>query len=308
MAIMISVNGVSKKPRRIYLVGSLMCILIYMSGCVSMAGYPERSGDVGAQLKQLDLYHDPNVFTKYDNLKNEQERRMWRDDVVFGRIRAIKLHFQVFQKTLNAERTNLNISSDFTVIGLNTAGTLIPSAATKTVLATLSGGLIGAKGSIEKNLYYEQTIPVLFSKMESMQKERLVTIQNGLRLDTTEYSLQQALVDVENYYMAGTIPGAIMGIAQTSGAESEKADDDLKSILRGKYEKDEAGDVLRTFYQTNSKNKAKLEEWIANDIWMQAWMDDNGTSKVSLPFFIRNRAFSEARTRAANDLDLGNFN
>ncbi len=281
--------------------------VVIVSGCVSFEGYPERSGDINAELEQLDLYYDPNVIAIYNDLGPEAKRRQWRDAVVFGRIRAIDLHFYIFQKTLNMEKASLNIGTDLTVIGLNTAGSLVPNIGTKTVLSTVSSGIIGAKGSIDRNLYYEKTIPVLFSKMESLRKERLVTIQNGLGLDTTKYSLNQGLIDVDDYYKAGTIPGAIMGIAETSGAKIAEASKELKGILKGKYERDEAGDLLRVMCRASDEKKSQLEKWIQSDSWMKNWMEDHDVDKVSVTFFNTNKEFSEARKRAAKHFKLGNF-
>lgn len=68
-------------------------------------------------------------------------------------------------------------------------------------------------------------MPVLLTKMTALRKEVLVKIYMGLGQSTTDYPLMKALNEVDDYYNAGTIPGAIIGITATAGATIAKADE-----------------------------------------------------------------------------------
>ena len=57
----------------------------------------------------------------------------------------------------------------------------------------------------------------------------LVRPCNGLN-GRGKYPLTQALVDLEDYYNAGTIPGAIVGITASANENAKKASDEIKVV------------------------------------------------------------------------------
>jgi hypothetical protein len=218
----------------IFLIALLILPAIF-SSCTAIRGYPQRSDDIHNELKQLKIYYAADIINQYSGKQSESDKRMFRDEVILGRIRAIDLHFDIFRKSLTKEYVTLNLGSDLSVLGLNAAGVIVPTASTKAIFAAISGGLVGAKGTIDKDVFYEKTIAVLFSKMDALRKERLVMIRTGLGLNTDKYPILQAMIDVEDYFNAGTLPGAIMGIAVISGAMIQKADEDLKNLITIQY-------------------------------------------------------------------------
>mgnify|MGYP001564340945 CR=1 FL=1 len=220
-----------------------ICILIVVTlslffvGCASMRGYPNRSDDIKKELTDLrNRYYKESIIDDYNNKKGEAEKKTFRDEVVLGRIRTIDLYYDIFRQALTKENIGLNVGSDLTVIGLNAAGTIIPAASTKAILAAVSGGIVGAKGTISKDVFYDKTIPSLLSMMDALRKEKLVIVQKGLELPTDKYPLFKALIDVNDYFNAGSIPGAIMGITATSGDTIKKSDAELKKIVEVKYD------------------------------------------------------------------------
>src|SRR5262249_46089227 len=120
------------------------------------------------------------------------------------------------------------LATDLIVLGLNAAGAVVGGAEAKSALAAASGGIVGAKGAVDKDLFYQKTLPALIAQMSAQRKVVLVDIRRGLTLDVDQYPLQQALVDLENYYAAGTIPGAINAIVQDAGATSQTAQLELR--------------------------------------------------------------------------------
>ena len=261
-----------------------------------MRGYPDRSGNLSAELKQLDQYHAPDIITQYNA---SADKRTFRDEVVNARLRAIDLYFGIFQQEVSKEKIGTEVATDWAVIALSGGGAVLPSAGTKTVLAAISGGLTGAKGSIYKNIFYDKTLTAMLSKMESLRKVELVKIRTGLQMDVTRYPLTQALIDLEDYYKAGTLPGAIMGVTAEAGEKHSSAEQDLKKILVTKYQRDQAGEILRRLWKPDGTTiddtgKQRLE----------SWMKANGLENVSITSFLRGALFEEARARAVKELNL----
>jgi hypothetical protein len=212
---------------------SLLIVSAILSGCASLKAYPERSSDPDAELKAMEKYLQPDAITKYD-AANDSDRggltkTAWRNEVVNARVRATDLHFNTFQQKLFQEGVGSGIATDWIVLALNAAGSLAGSAAN--ALSATSAGIVGAKSAFDKNAFFDKTMPTLLSSMVAKRKEVLVMIREGLTKDIDEYPLILALNDLDSYYNAGTIPGALTDIAATSGATAKKADTRLENLL-----------------------------------------------------------------------------
>lgn len=211
----------------------LITALILLSGCASMSAYPERATDPQGELTAMNRYLQPSAITKYD-AQNDSERdglskRVWRNEVVNARVRATDLYFNAFQQKLFQEGVGLGIATDWMVLALNVGGSVAGGAAS--ALSAASAGVVGAKAAFDKNVFFDKTMPALLANMMAKRKEVLVRIREGLIKDVDEYPLTLALNDLETYYNAGTIPGALVDIAETAGAVAKEADKKLTVLL-----------------------------------------------------------------------------
>jgi hypothetical protein len=216
----------------------LLCVTASLDGCAALRNYPVRPNDVDTELQALRRYFDPAEIQKGGNTI------AWRNEVVNSQILAIDLQFTAFEQEFARENVGVNTAVDMTVIGLGAATGVAGGAATKSILGAISGGITGAKGIIDKDLFYSKTMPVLLSQMEAQRKVQLVKIRTGLtadadkdpRSDASKYPLSEALIDVEEYYKAGSIPAALQGIIEQSGAAGQNATKDLKRLTAASAE------------------------------------------------------------------------
>lgn len=211
--------------KRWTLVLVLMVVPLGLGACTSLRAYPNRSGDLDAELKQLDKFHAPTILEEYEKKPDEAAKQAFRNEVVTARIRAIDLHFGVFQQALFRESVTTNILADWITLGLGGAIATVGGVTTKAALGAVSAGITGAKTSIDKNVYFEKTMPALLAQMIASRKVALARIQEGLTRAVGLYPLNQALIDLEDYYNAGTIPGAVALIIEQAGATAKKADE-----------------------------------------------------------------------------------
>ncbi|MBD9355934.1 hypothetical protein [Methylomonas albis] len=284
-----------QKTISLVVVGS---IVTFETGCQSLKGYPDRTVDISAEIKPLEDYFTAKIIETY-NKKTGEDKKLYRDEVVHGRLRAIDLQFEAFEKQIQLEKNSMDMGIDLAVLGLSGAGTMAGGAATKAILAAISGGLTGADLSIDKSLYYEKTMPVLFSQMEAMRATQLVNIYKGLEQDTSRYPLSRALFDIDTYYKVGTIPGAIVGITTAAGASHEEANKNIEKILEGNFMKDRAGDILREFWKPDGEN-INTE----NQNRIKTWMESNGFDSNAITLFLRDSTKADARVKAISDLGI----
>ncbi len=209
----------------------ILTLSISICGCASFTGYPERSGNVEDELKQLEKYFNPEIIGEYDQEDDPNKKQALRNEIINARIRAIDIHFNDFQQRLYREGVGSNIATDWTVIGLGVAGSITSSLSATQNLSAISGGITGAKSSFDKNAFFDRTMPAILSQMIALRKSALVKIRSGLTAGVSEYPLNWALTDVEEYFIAGTMPGAVMGIIEEAGATTKEADIRLKALL-----------------------------------------------------------------------------
>ena len=229
------------------------------TGCASYRAYPRRAASESKELPHLVHYFTEDVMAKY---AASPDKSAYRTEVVMGRLRAMDLLFLQFERAINQEKNGTQIATDWAVLGLSGAGATAGGATTKAILAAISGGLTGAKLSVDDALFYKQAMPVLLQAMQASRKSILVDIRKGLKTSQEDYHLMQALNDVDRYYEAGTLPGAMIAINSQTGEKNEKATRELKQLIEFNYSPTEASVTLRKFWRTgetvNEENKTAI--------------------------------------------------
>jgi hypothetical protein len=106
----------------------------------------------------------------------------------------------------------------------------------KSVLSAIASGTTGIKTSYLKNFYDQQTRAAVVQKMRALRATQLATIADDghMKAGPSNYGLEAGLSDLAAYYSAGTIIGALQGIAETAGADQAKAKDQQKDNSKTK--------------------------------------------------------------------------
>jgi hypothetical protein len=138
-------------------------------------------------------------------------------------VAAYDVQYSKFQEDINRERTLTDTVGDLTSLTLTALGASLGAVSTKTALAASATAVTGAKASFDKNLFYDKTLPVLFAQMDANRAAVLVRIEAGAALPDAQYPLTRALADLNAYREAGSIPGALAGIAQAAGQKQQQA-------------------------------------------------------------------------------------
>jgi len=318
----------SKYPLLILLV--LILPTMFLSACAGLNGQPAQPKPGKDELTQLNRdYFSPRVIAKYNCLggnkdlsqsfckegdtscedynlriehlnnceKNLDKQKIYRNQVINGRLYVIDHYYRVFIKKVQGERGAGNIGADLLVLGLNTAGIISSTKQLKDIFAALSLGVTGAKLSFDKNLYFEQTMPALVSQMDALRNEQLVLIRRSMKLDTPEYGLTDAFLDIRNYILAGTIVGAVIGIGESAGEQNAQAKKQLKQLVVP-YQSDDSSEVIDNFWRPAGVFNASNEKEILK------WLKDNKIEYVPIQAFIVGEPYEELRKKAVVDLKL----
>jgi len=214
-------------------------IMLLNLGCGKhLAGRPKRI--------QLVENEKPNKFenelidleAEYDKSQTDVvKRRNIRDQYSRKMIAVIDKRYHDFLDDMVTQRKGFDASADIMAISLDTASVLFTPATTKSILAGLSALTTASKTAINKVYFYEQALPVLITQMESDRQSVLADIMEGLATDDDIYPLHHAIRDLNRYFAAGTIDGALAEIQKQAAKKAETAqmrirlevDDELKA-------------------------------------------------------------------------------
>jgi len=196
----------------------LLLFLPLVSACAPLRGFPTDPTDtqVLADQQLVNNYYSPQA--------TEQERLLLRNQIVSGRVNAYEAAYSDFKRRLNGDANTINLVSDLSLLGLAGVAATTGSITTATALAAASAGIIGAKGAINSDLYFQRTLPALLAQMDANRATAKLPIVRGLRKSNTDYPLAIALIDLDALRDAGGIPTAIAGVTQQAEAAKVSAE------------------------------------------------------------------------------------
>jgi hypothetical protein len=264
--------------------------------CSPIRGYPADPEDTDATLVALAAYFNGTQEQIYFGLP-EPARTLKRNEIIFARIRAYDIEFSNFERRLYGEGNEVTLGSD--LVGLVLAGLTATTgnAATKAALGAASAGVIGAKAAIDKDLYYQKTIPALLAQMEADRLKAVLPITAGMKLPDTDYPLAQAFLDLGVYKNAGSIPAAINAINKDAG----NAKDALQALRSTPFLEDTSSQRLRTFIWpsgiANPPDQTNLGR-------LRQWMSAHKLAGVPVAVFLNSAALADQRRLAAIDFSV----
>ena len=302
--------------RRLCRCASLTLLLVAVTGCAGIDSAPPRIGTEANALQVADAYFD-RILRRYLAASPQKQKEI-RNGFIENRTALVDQGYAGFRQTLYTQRVGMNVGVDLATLGLNAVGAVTGSAPAKTGLHALSGGLIGSKASIDKNVFFDRTMPALLAQMEAQRSAVRLRLLAGMMVGPDRYPLMQARADLEDYYVAGTMVGAIGNITTQAMVEQKVRADDLASRLPSKalIEKqlkaqgfnvlaavnDKAGFDLLTCWTAENDAEEKANQAAIRDWWLK-----NGVPKVDpdleTDFFMLEK-WADKRKAAAADKAL----
>jgi hypothetical protein len=139
----------------------------------------------------------------------------------------IDRRYNAYKHDLYALVTTGNALADATISGLGVAGTLTAPGTTK-VLSAIIAGLNGLKTTASEDLLYKNSIVLILIQMEKDRASEATIIQK--HLDNNSYmTMNEALIDLYAYFVAGTFDDAIIKMQTDSGAQAAACAAELKN-------------------------------------------------------------------------------
>ena len=109
-----------------------------------------------------------------------------------------------------------------------TTAAAVSTGGTAQVLAGLSALIIGGREAFQKDVLAERTVIAIHTAMRSKRAQVALRLRAGLGQTIVQYPFGLALSDLNDYYGAGTVLGALVGITETVGATAQQAETELR--------------------------------------------------------------------------------
>ena len=197
-----------------------------LAGCANFDGYPKRATEPVDDLKTL----APAINADAVTACLAAPTATCRNQLVGARMYAMDIRFSQFEETMFRETRTGGFGATLATMGLTGAAAL-SSGGTSQVLAGISAFIIGGREAFEKEILAERTVVAIHTAMRSRRAEVALRLRTGLQQPLRQYPVATALGDLNDYYNAGTVLGALTGITETVGASAQKAEAALNEQL-----------------------------------------------------------------------------
>ena len=268
-----------------------LALSLTVAGCLlpSVPGAPPRPLSVETELTGL----APSLRAiNFDDAASEQ----YRDSVVSARMWAIDLNYSTFATELSRERRNIGFLSALGIVGLTQTATLMTPVVTKDILTAVASGVVVAQQSYDQEILADRTVQVLLLQMQANRARVAARILTGLRSPTSDYPLILALQDVEDYYRAGTIAGALTSVTEAAGTEVRAAEAAKSAVVTARYVEDDWGEILQRnlFPDGSTVDQARLQQVLDR---LQKLGED-----VDISLLLRGDRYRDLRRRVVTSL------
>ena len=242
---------------------ALFCLATMAACTASVQGKPERLYSVDQEAAAIRKVVGPNSYRDYASATGPRKREL-RNQIVNSRMRAIDLFYYDYEARLTRERQDVGFFATVAQLALTTSSTLVSSAGTKTILSAAATGLTGTKESYDKNILIDRTISVFQQQMQAQRQLVKAKIIQRLSLGVDAYPLELAQSDLEEYYRAGTLTGALLGTEQTASANLAQANAIEEQVLSVKFAETDLAPRIRSYWRANAEQKKRVETWLVD--------------------------------------------
>lgn len=163
-------------------------------------------------------------------LTDEGRRKSYRNSVIASYLAAADARYLDFLRHLSRQTKGANFGLDLAALGLSSVAAIAKGAANE--LSTGAAIATGARGSLNKEIYFDKALPALISAMEARRITVRGEIEQRMRdEDADAYTLEQGFADIMRYQMATTLDGAIQEITSAAGQQEAEAKEFYKDAI-----------------------------------------------------------------------------
>ena len=165
-----------------------------------------------------------------------------RNRIIAARLYAIDILFS--EENLFKQTRSSGFAATVATLGLTSTAAVAGGTASQ-ILSGAAAFIIGTREAFQKEVLAERTLIAIHTAVRGGRTQALVHLRVGLSQPLDVYPLAAGLADLNEYYNAGTVLGALVGITESVGADARRAELRLQQQLT--FQLDEPADKIRAF-------------------------------------------------------------
>jgi hypothetical protein len=188
-----------------------------------------------------------------------------RDQIVLGRLYGIDVNYPEFEASLTQEHQSVGFLATATNIALTTSAAVVAANEAKTLLAATAAGVTGVREGYDKDVLFDRSIALLQQQMRTQRALVRARIVDRLTLDVSAYPLELALSDVEAYYRAGTITGALIGASEDAGIRLNQAKAEENEAIVTRFGTTRYGTAILAYFRRGPAERDAVVRWLSKN-------------------------------------------
>lgn len=210
----------------------LLFIILFCTALTSCAvwkgGMPSSSFNTETDLglAKNEIANFASVKTYYDSPSLQT-----RNKYLSVKLLLINYEYLNYIKGLTSEEAIVHSASELLVLALDITATALSVPNSKTIASAASSLIGGSRLALDKNLFYEKSMSALVATMNANRKAVLINILTGMGASLDGYPFERALMDLNDFYLAGTLLNAVSEIQVTAGMNERESDKNINKIL-----------------------------------------------------------------------------
>lgn len=279
---------------------SLLAILSGLAGCAMLRGIPDPPNTSQAVPPNPGYQLGDAAIAKYNAEADPAKRKLLRNEIIDARMAEIDRRFGEFEVSLYAEGIGTGVGTDWAVLALNTSSTLATHTFAKSVFSALSAATVGSKAALDKEVLFDKALPSLLAQMVATRETVRATIRQNEQLDVEDYTWFAAESDLNHFLFVGSLPGAIVSIAEDAGQKTTAARQELKQLTTAKFGRTPSSSLLRSYWKPGGTIDT------AHEANLLAWMKDHGFAPAAgnITMFLSDSTLEASRAQAIKDLGI----
>lgn len=233
---------------------ALLLGLLVLSACSVVNGAPAQPNGLLATIGSLDSATLAALVSEYNRAGTDPARKkLIRNQIIYSDIAQVDLNFNAFKIDLNNQVNTINVSADFISLALAGLGATTGNVGTKAALAAASAGVIGANAAFDKEVLYQKTVVALITEMEAQRSQVFARIIVETNRDVTQYPLELASKDLQDYYQAGTLVNAIAGVSKSASENAQNGAKAVETALSAQYSYTDLSRKIRSYWMPDGQ-------------------------------------------------------
>lgn len=186
-------------------------------------------------------FRDEAVMAEMSRLTDMEAKRELRNRAINYRLGLADDQYAKFLVALGIDAKASNLGLDLGVTALSSVGSVVTKGANE--ISAGVAALTGARGAINRELYYEKTLPAIISSINANRLRAKTDILRHLRNDNVvQYPFEQAISDLKEYRLSAQLDLAITQITTESGQRQGAAVEEYRNATKSCGPNEEVGD------------------------------------------------------------------